>query len=152
MNIKILNYLLIFCMSALYACVDDTSMYAFQEKEKVEIDNSYVDEAGVGSGRLKPGLVTDTIEVPNAQIEQKRVFKYYFPLSLQPDKPVTLIFNFHGSINSDPLNYVDKTNLLNTVADTVNAIIVYPRGIAQNGDTYNWVEKEENLLLGRPAL
>jgi poly(3-hydroxybutyrate) depolymerase len=148
---RIVNNLLVILLmfsSVIVSCTDDDSDdFAAQVKEMVEIEG-IEDEEGNGDGTgldLSPGIHKDTITVENVE-NTERIFKYYFPKSLDLSKPISLLFKFHGSTDSNPIDGVSESHYLNKLANKENIIVVFPLGLIQPGTTtYNWTA-EENVL------
>ena len=94
-------FLLIVLFLALFSCVDDNSSYEAQEKEKVDVEGVTPgggEEEPPVDGELTPGvnLVKLNITEPDGQVVERR-FKYFMPSTLVTSKPISLIFEFHGS-------------------------------------------------------
>ena len=148
---KIIYKLLIISILSSITCIscimdDESDALGFQAKENVNIeeitpedtsdDDSYSD--------LKPGLHKDSIIFENAK-DKIRIFKYYFPKSLDISKPISLIFRFHGSTSTNPINDISESHIMNKLANSENIIMVFPLGTIQDGtSTYNW-NSDENL-------
>ena len=84
------------------------------------------------------------------ELVERRV-KYFMPVTLNPDRPISLIFEFHGSYTfngpdeiADPLADISERNFLCQKAIKENIIICYPAGsveISDEADTsgaVNW--------------
>lgn len=92
----------VLALFAMSSCVKDESIYEAQQKENVKVDPS---EGGQGGnevtypeGVLIPGihLVTLDVTLPDGTTEERQ-FKYFMPISIDESKPISLIFEFHGS-------------------------------------------------------
>ncbi len=148
---KIINYLpaiLLILFSFSISCSDDESSdFVAQKKEVVNIENvedeeDHENETGLD---LSPGIHKDTITIENADHSQ-RVFKYYFPKSLDLNQPISLLFRFHGSTESNPIDGINESHYMNQLANKENIITVFPLGLIQEGtNTINWTA-DENLL------
>ena len=116
-------FLLIVPILTIFSCVDDTSSYVSQEKENVDVEgttpNGGEEEPPV-DGELTPGvhLVKLNVTQPDGQVVERR-FKYFMPSTLVTSKPISLIFEFHGSyefekdeLPADPIDGITKTNAL----------------------------------------
>lgn len=144
------------------SCIDDESAYLPQEKEDVNVDNGFqVDtthnDEELPDGQLIPGLHTVTLKVeqtPGEFIE--RQFKYYMPVSLDASKPISLVFEFHGSYSfeagdkpSNPLADVKETHILNQNSIKGNYVVCYPAGELifheDSSGTINWQNSEYHL-------
>ena len=113
-------FLLIVLFLAFFSCVDDNSSYETQEKEKVDVEGVTPgggEEEPPVDGELTPGvhLVKLNVMQPDGQVVERR-FKYFMPSTLVTSKPISLIFEFHGSygfekdeLPSDPISGITKT-------------------------------------------
>lgn len=143
----ILGFLIIISLS-FSSCVmdEDSAATGFQKKENVKVED-FEKEDVIGdddSTDLKPGINRDTIIMEGAENEN-RIFKYYFPKSLDVSKPVSLVFYFHGSSDQNPIDNVSESHFMNRLANSENIIMVFPLGTIQEGtSTYNWTH-DENL-------
>lgn len=145
------------------SCMDDTSAYLPQEKEDVNVENNFkVDTTDTDSvlpeGELAPGLHLVKIKVlqPNYPEPIERQFKYYMPVTINPAKPISLIFDFHGSYTfesgekpGNPMAGTTETNPFNQLATTNNCIICYPAALPifqpDSSGTVNWMDSENHL-------
>ncbi|MCW3466142.1 alpha/beta hydrolase family esterase [Chitinophaga nivalis] len=141
-------------VAGLFSCAKDTSVYAPQQKETVAPGDLFNPDGPDQwpAGYLKAGINKVNLEVtmPNGD-KVMREFKYYFPISLNPQKPISLVFNFHGSYTypagstpPDPLLNVTPQDPLNRLADTANIITVFPAGTAEIG-AVNWQFSEKHI-------
>lgn len=131
--------LLMIPLMMLASCAEDTSAYLPQGKEDVDVDSTDKDEENPyepGENELIPGLFSDTLQVTqNGEIVERR-FKYFVPISIDPSKKISIIFEFHGNISftgeliPDAIGDISKTHILNEIAGRHNCIIVYPAGSA----------------------
>ena len=144
------------------SCVDDTSAYDPQQKEDVKVDNvkneqGNTDEEELPEGKLVPGihLVKLNITQPDGQTVERR-FKYFMPVSIDEAKPISLIFEFHGSYEfdagvtpSDPLKSITTSNALIQHAIQENCVICFPAGTAEmqedGSGAVNWQYSEKHL-------
>ena len=144
------------------SCVDDTSAYDPQQKEDVKVDNvkneqGNTDEEELPEGKLVPGihLVKLNITQPDGQTAERR-FKYFMPVSIDEAKPISLIFEFHGSYGfdagvtpSDPLKGITTSNALIQHAIQENCVICFPAGTAEmqedGSGAVNWQYSEKHL-------
>lgn len=155
---KSYSILLVFFLFMCGACMEDESEYKVQEKEDVTVEGNQPDGSGGANDSLslKPGLNKVFLSLPGERTEI-RAFKYYFPMSLKVDKPISLVFDFHGSYTfeegtevPDPLMGLSTSNILCRIADTANIIVVFPAGTVPvfNGkpaNSVNWQVHEEHL-------
>lgn len=153
-------FLLIVLFLALFSCVDDNSSYEAQEKEKVDVEGVTPgggEEEPPVDGELTPGvnLVKLNITEPDGQVVERR-FKYFMPSTLVTSKPISLIFEFHGSyefkkdeLPSDPLEGLSKTHALCQLATRENCIVCFPAGevVTQEDGSgaVNWQNSEKHL-------
>lgn len=155
--------LLLFPMLGMMSCLDDLSAYDPQVKEEVDVDdindesdNNDEDEE-LPEGKLVPGLHLVKIKVtePDGQ-EVERRFKYFMPISLDESRPVSLIFEFHGSWSfdagvkpDDPIGGISLSNALIQHANKENCVIVFPAGTAEfqadGSGAVNWQNSERHL-------
>lgn len=153
-------FLLIVPILTIFSCVDDTSSYVSQEKENVDVEgttpNGGEEEPPV-DGELTPGvhLVKLNVTQPDGQVVERR-FKYFMPSTLVTSKPISLIFEFHGSyefekdeLPSDPIDGITKTNALCQLASRENCIVCFPAGevvVSSDGrGAVNWQNSENHL-------
>ena len=153
-------FLLIVPILTIFSCVDDTSSYVSQEKENVDVEgttpNGGEEEPPV-DGELTPGvhLVKLNVTQPDGQVVERR-FKYFMPSTLVTSKPISLIFEFHGSyefekdeLPSDPIDGITKTNALCQLASRENCIVCFPAGevvVSSDGSgAVNWQNSENHL-------
>ena len=153
-------FLLIVLFLAFFACVDDNSSYETQEKEKVDVEGVTPgggEEEPPVDGELTPGvhLVKLNVMQPDGQVVERR-FKYFMPSTLVTSKPISLIFEFHGSygfekdeLPSDPISGITKTNALCQLASRENCIVCFPAGEvvvnSDGGGAVNWQNSENHL-------
>ena len=140
---------------AMFSCTDDTSAYLSQDKEDVNVDEVPVDttkkDTLLPEGQLVPGMHLVKLMVQQGDSLVERRFKYFMPVTLSPDKPISLIFEFHGSYEfdgpdeiADPLANISEANFLCQKAIKENIVICYPAGsveISNEADTsgaVNW--------------
>lgn len=139
---------------SMLSCLDDTSAYLPQEKENVNVDNVVgVDTTNNDSilpeGELVPGVHLVTLKVKEGQDSVERRFKYFMPVTLTPNKPISLIFEFHGSYEfekpsevPDPLSGINDGNVFCQKAIKENCIICFPAGVAEfqqdSSGAVNW--------------
>lgn len=141
MKMKIYFSGLLFALFAFSACVKDTSVYITQQKKDVNVDDYDKDGTGPGGteGQLTPGinLVKLNIEY-KGQVSERR-FKYFMPVSIDKSKPISLIFDFHGSYGAgqDPIANVSMSQPLLQLAIRQNCIIAIPAG-EDTGAAVNW--------------
>ena len=153
-------FLLIVLFLAFFSCVDDNSSYETQEKEKVDVEGVTPgggEEEPPVDGELTPGvhLVKLNVMQPDGQVVERR-FKYFMPSTLVTSKPISLIFEFHGSygfekdeLPSDPISGITKTNALCQLASRENCIVCFPAGEvvvnSDGGGAVNWQNSENHL-------
>lgn len=154
------KYYILFALFSflLLACMEDESNYDVQEKEDVNVEEN---QPGGPNGEedslaLKPGMNKVFLHLPGERVEL-RAFKYYFPMSIRKDKPISLVFNFHGSYTfeegaevPDPLLGLSSSQIMCKIADTANYIVVFPAGTVPviNGNpanAVNWQSQEEHF-------
>lgn len=139
---------------ALFGCTKDKSTYETQTKEVVTPIDLYNPDGPEQprEGFLAAGVnkVRMEVEIPGGQ-KLMREFKYYMPISINPNKPISLVFNFHGSYAysagstpPDPILNIPLGDPLNKVADTANVITVWPAGFAETG-AVNWQDSEKHI-------
>lgn len=147
----------------LFSCVDDESEYNPQEKENINVDNVTNEDKPddedeeLPEGQLVPGFHTVKLQVtqPDGETVERR-FKYYMPVSTNAGKPISLIFEFHGSYSfgkgstpSNPLEGISISNPLAQHAIKENCVICYPAGevvYSQDSSGYvNWQNSEKHL-------
>lgn len=138
----------LFLLSAVFvfaACVKDASVYLAQDKKDVQVDDYKNDSIGPGKteGELTPGIQLVKLKVTHNGNESERRFKYFMPVSIDKSKPISLIFNFHGSYGTgeDPIAGVSLADPLAQLAIRENCIIVYPAG-EDTGAAVNWQNSE----------
>lgn len=152
----------LFCM---VSCLEDTSAYFSQQKENVKVDD-VENEKGenedgtevLPEGELVPGihLVKLNVAQPDGTITERR-FKYFMPISIDENRPISLIFEFHGSYSiepgveaPDPLAGISTSNYLCQHAIKENCVICFPAGTAEYQDdgngAVNWQYSDKHLL------
>lgn len=138
---KIYFSFLLLSLFSFSGCVKDTSLYLSQNKKEVNVDDYDKDGTGPGAveGELTPGVQLVKLKVTHNGKETERRFKYFMPVSIVKSKPISLIFNFHGSYGtgSDPIAGVSMSDPLAQLAIRENCIIVYPAG-EDTGAAVNW--------------
>ncbi|MGE8293643.1 MAG: alpha/beta hydrolase family esterase [Sphingobacterium sp.] len=138
---KIYFLFLLLSLFSFSACVKDTSLYLSQNKKEVNVDDYDKDGTGPGAveGELTPGVQLVKLKVTYNGKETERRFKYFMPVSIVKSKPISLIFNFHGSYGtgSDPIAGVSMSDPLAQLAIRENCIIVFPAG-EDTGAAVNW--------------
>lgn len=148
----------------LYSCLEDTSAYDPQEKEIVDVDdvdneqgeNESEDEE-LPEGQLVPGihLVKLNVTQPDGETVERR-FKYFMPISIDTSKPISLIFEFHGSYTfdagvapSDPISGITLSHTLIQHANRENCVICFPAGTVETQEdgsgAVNWAMSEKHL-------
>ena len=136
---KYRNLLLLIPFLVLFSCMEDESEYSSQEKENVQVDQVTVDttdtDEELPEGQLVPGLHLVKLKVLQGQDSVERQFKYYMPVSTDASKPISLLFEFHGSYEFEageevpnPIYGISETHVLNQKAIKENYIICYPAG------------------------
>ena len=136
---KYRNLLLLIPFLVLFSCMEDESEYSSQEKENVQVDQVTVDttdtDEELPEGQLGPGLHLVKLKVLQGQDSVERQFKYYMPVSTDASKPISLLFEFHGSYEFEageevpnPISGISETHVLNQKAIKENYIICYPAG------------------------
>lgn len=136
---KYRNLLLLIPFLVLFSCMEDESEYSSQEKENVQVDQVTVDttdtDEELPEGQLVPGLHLVKLKVLQGQDSMERQFKYYMPVSTDASKPISLLFEFHGSYEFEageevpnPISGISETHVLNQKAIKENYIICYPAG------------------------
>lgn len=155
---------LLFPMLMLFSCMEDTSAYLPQDKENVavdDVDNEQGDnedgEEVLPEGQLVPGihLVKLNVTLPSGETEERR-FKYYMPISIDASRPISLIFEFHGSWSfdagvqpSDPIASITTSHTLIQHAIKENCVICFPAGTAEyqedSSGAVNWANSERHL-------
>ena len=136
---KYRNLLLLIPFLVLFSCMEDESEYSSQEKENVQVDQVTVDttdtDEELPEGQLVPGLHLAKLKVLQGQDSVERQFKYYMPVSTDASKPISLLFEFHGSYEFEageevpnPISGISETHVLNQKAIKENYIICYPAG------------------------
>jgi len=116
-------------------------MYLSQEKKEVNVDD-YDDEGtepGGTEGALQPGINLVKLNVDYKGTISERRFKYFMPVSIDKSKPISLIFDFHGSYGAgqDPIQNVSMGHPLLQLAIKQNCIIAIPAG-EDTGSAVNW--------------
>lgn len=133
---------------AFYSCMEDTSAYLSQEVVDVKVDNFDTDDSDskIPEGELSPGINEIKLKININGVEVERKFKYFMPVSIEKSKPISLIFDFHGSYGTgvNPLASVSLSNPMSQLAIRENCIVVYPAGV-DNGSAVNWQDSEINL-------
>ncbi len=141
-------FLLIVPLLMLASCMKDTSAYLKQEKQNVAVDKFDKDNPSgeIPEGALAPGINLVKLKVTYNGVESERRFKYFMPVSIDKTKPISLIFNFHGSYGtgSDPLQGISMGHPLNQLAIKENCIIVFPAG-EDTGNAVNWQNSDLHL-------
>lgn len=139
----LLGFLVVF-----YACVKDQSAYLPQEKQDVKVDDYEIDDSETGGvpGALAPGIHQVRLLVSHHETESERRFKYFMPVSIDKSNPISLIFHFHGSVDSgvDPLETISLSHPLAQLAIRENCVIVFPAG-QDVGAAVNWQNTDQNL-------
>lgn len=139
---------LIIPLLILTSCLKDTSAYLPQEKETVTVDQITPDNPGGGEsqGALSPGINLIKQNVIFQGVAAERRFKYFMPVSIDKTKPISLIFDFHGSYGTgvNPIESISLSNPLNQLAIKENCIIVFPAG-QDTGNAVNWQNTEYHL-------
>lgn len=149
---------------SIFACMEDTSAYLPQEKEDVQVDsvnnekgdNQDEDEV-LPEGELVPGihLVRINVEQPDGETVERR-FKYYMPISIDMSRPISLIFEFHGSYEfdagvtpDDPIGSISTSNALVQHAIQENCVICFPAGTVETqsdgSGAVNWQYSEKHI-------
>lgn len=135
--------LLLLPFLSVLSCMDDTSAYLPQDKEEVDVDKGFgIDTTNTDSvlpeGKLVPGIHLVTLKVLEGEKLVERRFKYFMPVTLTTKKPISLIFDFHGSHDfekpsevPDPLSGLSESNPLCQKAIKENCIICFPAGVAE---------------------
>lgn len=95
---------------------------------------------------LASGLNLVTLKIKIDGKETERKFKYFLPANIDAKKPISLIFEFHGSYpkNEDPMSDVSPSSTISRLASQENCIAVFPAGVETSG-TINWIESEKHL-------
>lgn len=154
-------FLAILALIAFTSCVEDNSAYDPQDKEKVAIDGYSNEQKNSGDslpdGVLVPGihLVKLNVTQPDGQTVERR-FKYFMPISIDTTRPISLIFEFHGSYTfdagvapSDPLQGITVSNPLIQNAIQNNCVVCFPAGTvetqADGSGAVNWQYSEKHL-------
>ena len=136
---KYRNLLLLIPFLVLFSCMEDESEYSSQEKENVQVDQVTVDttdtDEELPEGQLVPGLHLVKLKVLQGLDSVERQLKYYMPVSTDASKPISLLFEFHGSYEFEageevpnPISGISETHVLNQKAIKENYIICYPAG------------------------
>lgn len=138
------SFLLLF-LFAFTGCVKDTSVYLSQEKKDVNVDDYDKDGVTPGGkeGELTPGINLVKLNVEyNGKVTERR-FKYFMPVSIDKSRPISLIFDFHGSYGAgqDPIASVSLGHPLLQMAIRQNCIIAIPAG-EDTGSAVNWQNSE----------
>ncbi len=142
--------ILLLAVSLSWACVEDKSAYLPQQKEDVSVDPPSNEPGGdpiLGPDELRPGVSEVTLDVTLTSGEVvKRRFKYYLPASIDPARPISLIFEFHGSWEyedgqpiPDPIAGIRENHTLNALASKENCITIFPAGdVDEENSVVNW--------------
>ncbi|SMD02229.1 alpha/beta hydrolase family esterase [Pedobacter africanus] len=145
---KIYFSMLLLSLLFLASCVEDKSSYLVQEKKEVKIDGYEVEgeQPGETEGILLPGLHQIKLKLTTNGLESDRRFTYFMPVSINKSKPISLIFNFHGSYNAgvDPLQGISMNHPLSQLAIKENCIVVFPAG-EDTGSAVNWQNSAYHL-------
>lgn len=147
----------------LFSCVDDKSAYLAQEKEDINVDNVVnedkpeEEEEELPEGQLVPGLhlVKLSVAKPDGKTVERR-FKYFMPVSINASKPISLIFEFHGSYTfkkgekpANPIQNITANDPLAQKAIKENCVVCYPAGevvySADSSGTVDWHISENHL-------
>lgn len=136
------------------SCMDDTSAYLPQDKEQVNVDeitgiDTTATDTVLPEGELVPGMHLVKLNVMQGGELVERRFKYYMPVTLNPAKPISLIFEFHGSYEfgkpsevADPIAGISESNAFCQKALKENCILCYPAGVAEfqadSSGAVNW--------------
>ncbi len=136
------------------SCMDDTSAYLPQDKEQVNVDeitgiDTTATDTVLSEGELVPGMHLVKLNVMQGGELVERRFKYYMPVTLNPAKPISLIFEFHGSYEfekpgevADPIAGLNESNAFCQKALKENCILCYPAGVAEfqvdSSGAVNW--------------
>lgn len=130
------------------SCEKDKSRYLTQEKKEVKVDGYEIDgeQPGGAEGTLMPGLHQIKLKLTNNGVESNRRFTYFMPVSIDKSKPISLIFNFHGSYGAgvDPLQGISMNHPLSQLAIKENCIVVFPAG-EDTGTAVNWQNSDYHL-------
>ena len=153
--------LLVVISFLIVSCMVDESEYTIQEKEDVIVDEVNVDttstEEELPEGQLVPGIHEVFMKVPvteGSKDSVERRFKYYMPISIDATKPISLLFEFHGSNSftgtpTSPIAGISEDSQLNQKALEENFIVCYPAGeVIYTTDTsgvINWQNAENHL-------
>lgn len=154
-------FLAILALFAFASCVEDNSSYDPQDKENVVIDD-YSNEQKNSSDSLPDGVLVPGIHLVKLNVTQpdgqtvERRFKYFMPISIDPTRPISLIFEFHGSYTfaagvapSDPLQGITVSNPLIQNAIQNNCVVCFPAGTvetqADGSGAVNWQYSEKHL-------
>lgn len=147
--------LLIIPLMIVSSCMKDMSAYYAQERENVTVDPNNTEpgeDPQPGPNELIPGitLIKLNITEPDGTIVERR-FKYFMPASIDPSKPISLIFDFHGSYTfeegtpaPDPISSVSQGHVLNQMAIKENCIVVFPAGEAL-ASAVNWQNSDKHV-------
>lgn len=145
---KIYFSLILLSLIVFSSCQKDESSYLTQEKKEVKIDGYEVDgnQPGEAEGTLLPGLHQIKLKLTTNGVESNRRFTYFMPVSINKSKPISLIFNFHGSYGTgvDPLQDVTMNHPLSQLAIKENCIVVFPAG-EDTGAAVNWQNSDYHL-------
>ncbi|WP_316791615.1 hypothetical protein [Pedobacter frigoris] len=145
---KIYFSLLLLSLIIFSSCVKDKSSYLRQEKKEVKVDGYEVDgnPPGEAEGILLPGIHQIKLKLTTNGVESDRRFTYFMPVSINKSKPISLIFNFHGSYGTgvDPLQDVSMNHPLSQLAIKENCIVVFPAG-EDTGSAVNWQNSAYHL-------
>lgn len=145
---KIYFSLILLSLIVFSSCQKDESSYLAQEKKEVKVDGYEIDgeEPGETEGILMPGLHQIKLKLTTNGIESNRRFTYFMPVSINKSKPISLIFNFHGSYGAgvDPLLGISMNHPLSQLAIKENCIVVFPAG-EDTGAAVNWQNSDYHL-------
>ena len=136
---KYRNLLLLIPFLVLFSCMEDESEYSSQEKENVQVDQVTVDttdtDEELPEGQLVPGLHLVKLKVLQGQDSVERQFKYYMPVSTDASKPISLLFEFHGSYEFEageevpnPISGISETHVLNQKAKKITLSVIRQAG------------------------
>lgn len=141
-------FLLIIPFMIFGSCVKDESAYLPQQKEDVKIDEVTPEEGGEDPDVPVDGILTPGIHLIKLTVDgEERRFKYFMPVSIDPTKPISLVFELHGSYEikaeaetiPDPIQGINSTYAICQAAIKENNIVVFPAG-TNNGSSVDWSE------------
>lgn len=158
---KKLLILLIVPFMMLASCMEDTSAYLPQDKENVGVDapsDGGGEPTPPAADELIPGiqLVTLFVEATDGTVLERK-FKYFMPVSIDKSKPISLVFELHGSweyegvVPPNPIANFGTSHPLNQLAIKENFIVVLPAGLphivgdGSGKNAVNWTDAENNL-------